>query len=191
MPGSSQCPVMPFAPCVVRSGTPHFGASRGSMPASCCGPGCGSLDSSHPKPASARRPSSLYCLGVAGGVAALAFSAVVRLAYRGRRLREINWVKGGLLAGLVTGLAFPLFLQAMNLLSGDGLIAWSLVLDDGPLVGVLAAVTAGGTLSSHSAWMRSPGQPRRSARRWLPGQLAGPSRVSRACPATTAPGRRP
>ena len=85
-------------------------------------------------------------LAVAGGVAALAFSAVVRLAYRGRRLREINWVKGGLLAGLVTGLAFPLFLQAMNLLSGDGLIAWSLVLDDGPLVGVLAAVAAGGTL---------------------------------------------
>ena len=85
-------------------------------------------------------------LGVAGGVAALAFSAVVRLAYRGRRLQEINWVKGGLLAGLVTGLAFPLFLQAMNLLSGDGLIAWSLVLDDGPIVGVLAAVAAGGTL---------------------------------------------
>ena len=85
-------------------------------------------------------------LAVAGGVAALAFSAVVRLAYRGRRLREINWVKGGLLAGLVTGLVFPLFLQMMNLLSGDGLIPWSLVLDDGPLVGVLAAVAAGGTL---------------------------------------------
>ena len=85
-------------------------------------------------------------LGIAGFVAALAFAAVVRLTWRGRRLRDISWLKGGLLVGLVTGLAFPLFLQAMNLLSGDGLIAWSLVLDDGPFVGLLAALAAGATL---------------------------------------------
>ena len=85
-------------------------------------------------------------LGMAGAVAALAFAAVVRITWRGRRLRDISWLKGGLLVGLVTGLAFPLFLQAMNVLSGDGLIAWSLVLDDGPFVGLLAALAAGATL---------------------------------------------
>jgi len=84
--------------------------------------------------------------GIIGGVAGVAFSSVIRLVYHGRRLSEISWVRFGIGGGVVTGLFVPLFLQLMNLLSGDGLVAWALVLDDIPLTAVLGAVAAGGSL---------------------------------------------
>ena len=84
--------------------------------------------------------------GIVGGVAGAAFSAVIRLVYYGRRLRDINWVRFGIAGAVVTGVFVPLFLQTMNLISGDGLVPWRLVLDDALWTAVLGGVVAGGSL---------------------------------------------
>jgi hypothetical protein len=85
-------------------------------------------------------------IGIVGSVTGAAFSIVIRFLYHGRRLSEINWVRFGLGGGIVTGLFVPLFLQTMNLLSGDGLVPWELVLDDGLWTAVFGGVSAGGSL---------------------------------------------
>ena len=84
--------------------------------------------------------------GIVGFVAGAAFSTVVGVAYRGRRLAEINWIKFGLAGGVITAVFVPLFLQTMNLLADGHLIPWRLVLDDSLWTGVLGAVAAGGSL---------------------------------------------
>jgi len=85
-------------------------------------------------------------MGIVGAVAGGAFAGVIGLLYHGRRLSEISWVRFGIGGGVVTGLFVPLFLQTMNLLSGDGLVAWNLVLDDAVWTSVFGAVAAGGSL---------------------------------------------
>ena len=57
-------------------------------------------------------------LGIIGGVAGVAFSAVVGLLYRGRRLSDISAMRFGVGGGIMAGLFVPVFLQAMNLLYG-------------------------------------------------------------------------
>lgn len=84
--------------------------------------------------------------GIVGAVVGVAFSASIRLLYRGRRLSDLSWVRFGIGGGLLTGVFVPLFLQAMNLLSGDGLVPWELVLDDGLWTAVFGGVLAGGSL---------------------------------------------
>jgi hypothetical protein len=81
--------------------------------------------------------------GIVGAIAGGAFSSVIRLLYHGRRLRDISWVRFGIVGGIATGVFLPLLLQLMNLLSGDGLVAWHLVLDDGVLGAVFGAAAAG------------------------------------------------
>ena len=85
-------------------------------------------------------------LGIVGAVTGGAFAVVIRLLYHGRRLSEISWVRFGIGGGLVTGLFVPLFFQTMNLLSGDGLVPWGQVLDDGLWTAVFGSVLAGGSL---------------------------------------------
>ena len=80
--------------------------------------------------------------GVIGTIAGGAFSAVIGLVYRGRRLSEINWIRFALGGAVVTGVFVPLFLQTMNLLSGDGLVPWALVTDDAVLTAVFGGVAA-------------------------------------------------
>ena len=41
--------------------------------------------------------------GVVGAIASLAFSGLVRLVYRGRRLSEISWVRFGIGGAVVAG----------------------------------------------------------------------------------------
>ncbi|HKW11732.1 MAG TPA: hypothetical protein VJO33_15200 [Gemmatimonadaceae bacterium] len=84
--------------------------------------------------------------GIVGAVAGGAFSTVIGFLYRGRRLREISWVRFGIAGALITGVFVPLFLQAMNLISGDGLVPWRLVLDDALWTAVFGGVVAGGSL---------------------------------------------
>ena len=85
-------------------------------------------------------------IGIVGAVTGGAFSVVIRLLYYGRRLSELSWVRFGIGGGLVTGLFVPLFLQTMNLLSGDGLVPWELVLDDGLWTAAFGGLAAGGSL---------------------------------------------
>jgi hypothetical protein len=84
--------------------------------------------------------------GIVGFIAGGAFATFIRLRYRGRRLSEISWVRFGMAGGVVTGLFVPAFLQTMNLLSGDGLVPWALVLDDALTTAVLGGAAAGGSL---------------------------------------------
>lgn len=84
--------------------------------------------------------------GIVGVVAGGAFSSVIRLLYHGRRLSEISWVRFGIGGAVATGLFVPVFFQLMNLLSGDGLVPWELVLDDALLTAVFGGVVAGGSL---------------------------------------------
>jgi len=84
--------------------------------------------------------------GIVGVIAGGAFSSVIRLLYHGQRLSQISWVRFGIVGGVVTGLFVPVFMQTMNWLSGDGLVPWELVLDDGLLTAVFGGVAAGGSL---------------------------------------------
>ena len=80
--------------------------------------------------------------GIVGTVAGAAFSAAIGVLYRGRRLSEISWLRFGIGGAVITAVFVPLFLQAMNLLSGDGLVAWGLVLDDAVITAVFGGVAA-------------------------------------------------
>lgn len=84
--------------------------------------------------------------GIVGTVAGGAFSGAVRLLCQGRRLSEISRLRFGLGGGLLAGLSVPLFLQGMNLISGDGLVPMALVFDDAVLAALLGTLAAGGTL---------------------------------------------
>jgi hypothetical protein len=84
--------------------------------------------------------------GILGGVVGGAFSVFIRLFYHGRRLTEISWVRFGIGGGVFAGLGLPLFLQAMNFLSGDGFVAWNLLLDDAILTTFLGGAAAGGSM---------------------------------------------
>jgi hypothetical protein len=126
--------------------------------------------------------------GVWGVVAGGAFASVVRLLYRGRRVASISWVRFGVIGGLVTGAFVPLFMQLMNLLSGDGMVAWRLVLDDAVWAAVFGAVAAGGSmwLAQRARGHEPASSPDRlddAARR---GHLASPDALDRA---TTTPAR--
>jgi hypothetical protein len=84
--------------------------------------------------------------GIAGAVIGTVFSSVIRLAYRGRRLADINPWRFALLGAVVGGIGVPLFLQTMNVLSGDGPVAWGLVMDDAIWATVFGAAAAAGSI---------------------------------------------
>ncbi len=84
--------------------------------------------------------------GTFGSVVATAFFAFISVAYRGKRLSEINWLRCGVGGAVVAGLFVPTFLQTMNLLSGGGLVPWHLVLDDSVYSALFGGITAAGTM---------------------------------------------
>jgi hypothetical protein len=85
-------------------------------------------------------------IGVMGGVAAAAFFAFISVAYRGKRLAEISWLRFGVGGAIVAGLFVPGFLQTMNLLTGGELVPWHLLSDDFLLSAVFGGITAAGTM---------------------------------------------
>lgn len=107
-------------------------------------------------------------IGFAGAVTGAAFSAFVSLAYRGKRLTDISPARFGIGGAILAGLFVPAFLQTMNLLSGDGMIAWSLVTDDILYSALFGGITAAGTmrLAQRNAAAVSPTE--------LPGRASGP-----------------
>jgi hypothetical protein len=115
--------------------------------------------------------------GIVGTIAGGAFSAVIGVLYRGRRLSEISWLRFGIGGAVITGVFVPLFLQAMNLLSGDGLVSWGLVLDDAVITAAFGGVAAALSLklaqrADHA--LRSGGRAR------LAGGLDSPPKEERA-----------
>jgi hypothetical protein len=85
-------------------------------------------------------------IGVMGAIAGAAFFAFISVAYRGKRLSEISWLRFGIGASVVAGLFVPAFLQTMNLLTDGGLVPWHLVFDDFVLAAVFGGITAAGTM---------------------------------------------
>ncbi len=79
---------------------------------------------------------------IIGFVAGLAFAALFALLLRGRRLADVPPLQVALAGALITGAFVPCFLQAMNVLSGDGMVPWPLVLDDGAITAVFGGLAA-------------------------------------------------
>ena len=86
-------------------------------------------------------------IGVVGAIAGAAFFAFIGVAYRGKRLAEISWLRFGVGASIVAGLFVPGFLQTMNLLSGGDLVPWRLLFDDFVLSALFGGITAAGTMA--------------------------------------------
>jgi len=84
--------------------------------------------------------------GLVGAVIGAAFATAIRLTYRGRRLAEINPFRFAILGAVVGGAGVPLYLQMMNVLSGTGLISWSLVTDDAVWATIFGGAVAGGSI---------------------------------------------
>jgi hypothetical protein len=85
-------------------------------------------------------------IGFIGAIAGTAFFAFISLAYRGKRLSEISWLRFGVGGAVLAGLFVPAFLQAMNLLTGGSLVPWHLVMDDSVFSAVFGGITAAGTM---------------------------------------------
>jgi hypothetical protein len=101
--------------------------------------------------------------GIAGAVIGTLFAAVIRYGYFGRRLADIDPVRFTLLGAVVGGVGVPLYLQAMNVLSGSGMISWGLVTDDAVWATVFGAGAAAGSilLARHAEALRGGPQPGR------------------------------
>jgi hypothetical protein len=85
-------------------------------------------------------------IGVMGAIAGAVFFTYIGLAYRGKRLSEISWVRFGIGGAIVAGVFVPAFLQMMNLLSGGALVPWHLVFDDAVYSALFGGITAAGTM---------------------------------------------
>lgn len=132
--------------------------------------------------------------GIAGAVVGTAFALALRIAFRGRRLGDLNPVWFAVAGAVAGGLGVPLYLQAMNVLTG-GPIPWSLVADDAVWASVFGAAVAGGSiLLARRAEALSPGVERQLlGEETLAGGLSQPRRESasdRAPPTPGAPPRR-
>jgi hypothetical protein len=89
-------------------------------------------------------------LAVPGGIlfaaAGVAFSTVVTLVLRGRRLSELNWVRFGLGGGVVSFVFLPTLVSVLRALSGDEMLAFTKLLGTGALGFMFGSVVAAGTL---------------------------------------------
>jgi hypothetical protein len=85
-------------------------------------------------------------LGAVGSVAGAAFSALVPLLYRGRRISELSWVRFAIGGGIVAGLFVPVLIVTAGLLSPSSFVTLNSLLVTALLAGCFGALTAGGSL---------------------------------------------
>jgi hypothetical protein len=85
-------------------------------------------------------------VGFMGFITGAVFPIFMRYVYRGRRLSEISAGKFALVAGIITGLFVPTLMQATNILSGDGMVAFALIRMDIVMVAAFGALAAGVSL---------------------------------------------
>jgi hypothetical protein len=82
-------------------------------------------------------------IGFVGGLAGAAFAGYLRFVHRGRRLAELSPLRFGIGGALATGILVPTAMQLMNLLSGDGFVAWRLIADDVIYLTLFGGLAAG------------------------------------------------
>ena len=85
-------------------------------------------------------------IGVVGGLAGAAFAAFISVAYRGKRLAEISWLKFGLGGLILGGLFVPAFLETMSILTGGGFVPLRFITDDILYSALFGGITAAGTM---------------------------------------------
>lgn len=85
-------------------------------------------------------------IGIVGGITGAAFAAFISVAYRGKRLAEINWLKFGLGGLILGGLFVPAFLETASLLTGGGFVPFNLINGDMLMAGLFGGITAAGTM---------------------------------------------
>lgn len=84
--------------------------------------------------------------GILFAVTGVAFSTVITLVLRGRKLSELNWIRFGLGGGVVSFLFLPTLVSVLRALSGDDMLAFTKLLGTGALGFVFGGVAAAGTL---------------------------------------------
>ncbi len=110
--------------------------------------------------------------GVVGGLVSVAFSGVVGLLYRGRRLSDISWVRFGAGGAIVAGLMLPAIMLLGRTISGDGPLPmekW--------IASALVAAAFGGVAAGASMKLAQRGAPRLPA--GSQGQLDDTERAER------------
>lgn len=89
-------------------------------------------------------------LAVPGGIlfagAGIAFSTVVTLVLRGRKLSDLNWLRFGLGGGVVSFVFLPTLVSVLRALSGDDMLPLMKLLGTGGLGFMFGGVAAAGTL---------------------------------------------
>jgi hypothetical protein len=85
-------------------------------------------------------------IGIVGGITGGVFAAVLRLAYRGRRLRDLDWRRFGVVGGVV-GAGFVLaWMQGLRALAGEAPAPWVDIRGDLVMATLFGSVTAAGML---------------------------------------------
>jgi hypothetical protein len=89
-------------------------------------------------------------LAVPGGIlfaaAGVAFSTVITLVLRGRKLPELSWLRFGLGGGVVSFVFLPTLVSVLRAISGDDMLGFAKLLGTGALGFMFGGVAAAGTL---------------------------------------------
>lgn len=80
------------------------------------------------------------------------FGWLTGLLFEQERFARYGRVPVALCGAIGTAVFVPLFMQTMNLLSGDGLVAWGLVLDDAVWAFFFGGIAALGSLEMARRW---------------------------------------
>lgn len=83
---------------------------------------------------------------LAGAILGTLFATTLRLSFRGKRIADLSPGRFALIGAVVGGVGIPLVYQFLNILSGDGPVAWKYLFDDIPWAVVVGAAGAYGTI---------------------------------------------
>lgn len=84
--------------------------------------------------------------GILFAVTGAAFSTVITLVLRGRKLSDLNWLRFGLGGGVVSFLFLPTLVSVLRALDGGGMLPFTKLLGTGALGLMFGGVVAAGTL---------------------------------------------